>query len=59
LYDNKQLHIQIMNANSQVQRGCVEHAGSVPNYKNIKDRPPFAGIEFSDGGDEEVGEDNI
>ena len=48
-----------MNANSQVQQGCVEHAGGIPNYKNIKDSPPFAGIEFNDGGDEEAGEENI
>ncbi len=48
-----------MNANSQAQRGCVECAGGVPNYKNIKDGPPFAGIEFNDGGDEEAGEENI
>jgi hypothetical protein len=51
--------IKIMNAISQVQRGCVECAGGVPNYKNIKDGPPFAGIEFNDGGDEEAGEENI
>ncbi len=50
-------HIKIMNANSQVQRGCVEHAGGVPNYKNAKDGPPFAGIEFNDGRDEEAGEE--
>jgi hypothetical protein len=51
--------IKMMNANSQVQRGCVEPAGGVPNYKNIKDSPPFTGIEFNDGGDEEAGEENI
>jgi hypothetical protein len=48
-----------MNANSKAQRGCVEHAGGIPNYKNIEDAPPFAGIEFNDGRDEEVGEENI
>jgi hypothetical protein len=32
--------IKIMNANIQVQQGCVERAGGVPNYKNIKDGPP-------------------
>ncbi len=50
-------HIKIMNANSQVQRGCVECAGGLPNYKNVKDCPPFAGIDFNDGGDEEAGEE--
>jgi hypothetical protein len=61
LHDNKQLHIQIMNANSQAQRGCVECAGGIPNpnYKKGKYGPPFAGIEFNDGGDEEAGEENI
>ncbi len=58
LPNNKQSHIQIMNANSQAQRGCVERAGGVPNYKN-EDGPPFAGIDFNDGGDEEVGEKDI
>jgi hypothetical protein len=48
-----------MNANSQVQRGHVERAGSIPNYKNLKDGPPFADIELNDGGDEEAGEENI
>ncbi len=48
-----------MNANSQAQQGCVECAGGIPNYKNVKDRPPFAGIEFKFGRDEEVGEENI
>ncbi len=42
-----------MNANSQAQRGCVECTGGVPNYKNIENDPPFAGIEFNDGGNEE------
>jgi hypothetical protein len=51
--------IKIMNVNSQVQQGCVERAGGVPNYKNVKDGSPFAGIEFNDGGDEEAGEENI
>jgi hypothetical protein len=51
--------IKIMNANSQVQRGCVECAGGILNYKNDKDGPPFAAIEFNDGGDEEAGEENI
>jgi hypothetical protein len=48
-----------MNANSQAQQGCVERAGGVPNYKNIEDGPPFAGIEFNDGGDEVAGEEDI
>jgi hypothetical protein len=48
-----------MNANSKAQRGCVERAGGVLNYKNVKDGPPFTGIEFNDGGDEEAGEENI
>ncbi len=48
-----------MNANSQVQRGHVGCAGGVPKYKNIKDGPPLAGIEFNDGGGDEAGEDNI
>ncbi len=48
-----------MNANSQVQQGCVERAGGISNYKNVKDAPPFAGIEFNDGRDEEAGEENI
>ena len=48
-----------MNANSQVQRGCVECAGGIPNYKNVKDGPLFAGIEFNDGGDEVAGEEDI
>jgi hypothetical protein len=47
LFDNKQLHKD------------VECAGGVSNYKNVKDGPPFAGIEFNDGGDEETGEKNI
>jgi hypothetical protein len=41
-------HIKIMNANSLVQRGCVERAWGIPNYKNAKDGPPFAGIEFNE-----------
>ncbi len=49
-----------MNANiSQDQRGCVERAGGILNWKNVKDAPPFAGIKFDDGGDEEAGEENI
>jgi hypothetical protein len=52
-------YIQIMNANSQAQRGCVECAGGVSNYKNVKDGSPFAGIDFNDGRDEEAGEENI
>ncbi len=51
--------MQIMNANSKAQRGRVERAGGIPNYKNVEDGPPFAGIEFNDGGDEEEGEENI
>ncbi len=50
---------KIMNANSQVQRGCVKRTGGIPNYKNVKNSPPFAGIEFNDGRDEEAGEENI
>ncbi len=34
LYEDKGSHIQIMNAHSQAQGGCVGHAGGVPNYKN-------------------------
>jgi hypothetical protein len=48
-----------MNANSLAQRGRVGHAGGVPNYKNVKDGPPFAGIEFNDGRDDEAGEEDI
>jgi len=48
-----------MNVNSQAQRGCVGCAGGIPNYKNVEDGPPFAGIEFNDGGDEEAGEEDI
>ncbi len=48
-----------MNANSQTQRGHVECAGGVLNYKNIREGPPIASIEFSDGGDEEAGEEDI
>jgi hypothetical protein len=59
LYDNKQSHIQIISANSQAQRGHVECTGGVPNYKNVKDGPPFACIEFNDGRDEEAGEEKI
>jgi hypothetical protein len=47
-----------MNANSQAQQGCVGCAGGVPNYKNIKDGPPFASIEFNDGGGDKVGEED-
>jgi hypothetical protein len=48
-----------MNANSQAQRWHVERAGGVPNYKTVEDGPPFAGIEFNDGRDEDAGEENI
>jgi hypothetical protein len=48
-----------MNVNSQAQRGCVGCAGGIPNYKNVEDGPPFAGIEFSDGGGDEAGEEDI
>ena len=48
-----------MNANSQTRWGCVGHAGGIPNYKNIKDSPPFAGIEFNDGRDDKAGEEDI
>jgi hypothetical protein len=48
-----------MNTNSQAQQGCVECPGGVPNYKNVKDGPPFAGIEFNDDRDKEAGEENI
>jgi hypothetical protein len=51
--------VQIMNANSQAQQGCIGRAGGIPNYKNIKDGPPLAGIEFNDGGGGKVGEENI
>jgi hypothetical protein len=57
--DDKQLHRLIMNGNSQAQRGCVEHAVGIPNYKNVEDGPPFAGIEFNDGRDEEAGEEDV
>ena len=48
-----------MSTNSQAQQGRVDCAGGVPNYKNVEDGPPFAGIEFSDGGDDEAGEQDI
>jgi hypothetical protein len=48
-----------MNANSQAQRGLVERAGGIPNYKNVKDAPPIAGIEFNNGRYEEAGEEDI
>jgi hypothetical protein len=48
-----------MNANSQAQQGYVGRPGGVLNYKNIEDGPPFAGIEYNDGRDEEAGEDDI
>jgi hypothetical protein len=48
-----------MNANSQAQQGRVECAGGIPNYKNVQDSPPFAGIEFNDGGDDKAGEEDI
>ncbi len=48
-----------MNANSQAQQGCVGRAGGVPNYENVKDGPPFASIEFNDGGGDKVGEKGI
>jgi hypothetical protein len=47
-----------MNANSQAQRGRVGCAGSIPNYKNVEDGPPLAGIEFNDGGGDEEGEED-
>ncbi len=49
-----------MNANiSEDQWGRVERTGGALNCKNAKDGPPFAGIEFNDGRDEEAGEENI
>jgi hypothetical protein len=48
-----------MNTNSQAQRGCVGRAGGIPNYKNVKDGPLFASIEFNDGRGDEVGEEDI
>ena len=48
-----------MNANSQAQQGHVGRAGGVPNYKNVEDGPPFAGIEFNDRRDDKAGEENI
>jgi hypothetical protein len=48
-----------MNANSQDQQGHAERVGGILNYKNVEDGPPFAGIEFNDGGDEEAGEENV
>jgi hypothetical protein len=47
------------NANSQTQRGRIGCTKGVPNYKNIEDGPPLAGIEFNDGGDDNVGEEDI
>ncbi len=48
-----------MNANSQAQQGRVGCAGGIPNYKNVDDHPPFASIEFNDGGGDEAGEEDI
>jgi hypothetical protein len=48
-----------MNTNSQAQRGHVGYAGGIPNYKNIKDGPPFPSIEFNDGRGDEAGEEDI
>jgi hypothetical protein len=48
-----------MNANSQAQQGHVGCAGGIHNYKNVKEGPPFAGIEFNDGRDDKVGEEDI
>jgi hypothetical protein len=48
-----------MNANSQAQLGWVGSTGGIPNYKNVEDGPPFAGIEFNDGGGDEAGEEDI
>jgi hypothetical protein len=48
-----------MNANSQAQQGYVGCAGGIPNHKNLKDGPPFTGIEFNDGGDDKAGEIDI
>ncbi len=48
-----------MNANSQAQRGHVRCAGHVPNYKNIKHKPPYAGIEFNDCRDNEAAVEDI
>jgi hypothetical protein len=48
-----------MNANSQAQRGRVGSTGGVPNYKNVEDGPPFAGVEFNDGGGDKAGEKDI
>jgi hypothetical protein len=48
-----------MYANSQAQQGCVGCAGGIPNYNNIDDGSPFAGIEFNDGGDDKAGEEDI
>ncbi len=60
LYDDKGLHIQIINTNSQAQWGCVGRAGGIdPNYKIIKGGPPLAGIEFNDGGGDEASEEDI
>jgi hypothetical protein len=51
--------MQIMNAHSQAQRGCVGRARGIPNYKNVKEGPPFAGIEFNDGRDDKAGGEGI
>jgi hypothetical protein len=49
-----------MNANSQeVQQGCVGRAGGIPHYKNIKDGPPLAHIEFNDGRGDKASEEDI
>jgi hypothetical protein len=48
-----------MNANSQAQQGCVRSAVGIPNYKNIKEGPPFASIEFNDGRGDKAGEEDI
>ncbi len=48
-----------MNANSQARQGHVGHAGGIPSNKSIKDGPPFASIEFNDGGGNKAGEEDI
>jgi hypothetical protein len=48
-----------MNANSQAPQGHVGRAGHVSNYKNIKNKPPYTGIEFNDGKDKEAGMEDI
>jgi hypothetical protein len=47
-----------MNTNNQAQQGHVGHAGGIPNYKNAKEGPPFASIEFNDGGGDKAGEED-